>query len=319
VTSTTARSRGGPDVVVIGSYNASVTLEVERFPRPGETLVAERIDWGPGGKGANQAIGIRRLGVPTLLVASLGPDPLGAQARETLLAERLPAEGLLSGRSPTGLAMILVDATGENIITIAPGANAELDAKSTLDRFGPALQSCRAVVLQLECPLALAATMANWAHEAGKTVILNPAPARPLEPTLLSCVDVLTPNEGELQLLCDHLGLATTATRNETRAASLVELGVGNVVVTLGSRGALWASASGIEHFSSYPVDVVDTTGAGDAFTAGLVAGLVSEQTMRDAIDQGCRAGAFCVTRRGVIDGLARPEDLRALDCAARP
>jgi len=302
----------GADVVVVGSYNASATLEVPRFPRPGETLVAERLEWGPGGKGANQAIGIRRLGISTLFIVSLGSDSLGTQARETLLSEGLPAEGLLTGNGPTGFAMILVDATGENTIAIAPGANAELTASTILGRFEATLRSCQAVVLQLECTLELASGIASWAHQAGKTIILNPAPARPIEQSMLSQVDVLTPNEGELRLLCKSLGF-DTGPGTDVLAATLVEHGVGNVVVTLGRRGALWASPSGVEHFPAYSVDVLDTTGAGDAFTAGLVAALVSKQTMPAAIDQGCRAGSFCVTRRGVIDGLAGAEELSAL------
>lgn len=306
------------DVVVVGSYNASATLEVARFPGPGETLVAERLDWGPGGKGANQAVGIRRLGTSTLLVATLGPDPLGSQARERLIAEGLPAEGLLTGNNPTGLAMILVDRSGENTITIAPGANAELDAAATLERFSTSLRSCAAVVLQLECTVALASGIASWAHAAGKTVVLNPAPARPLERSMLAWIDVLTPNEGELRLLCESFGLDAHES-TEALAASLVAMGVGHVVVTLGRAGALWASGTGVERFPAYPVDAVDTTGAGDAFTAGLVAGIISQKTMHSAIDQGCRAGAYCVTRRGVIDGLPRPEDLQVLDRVDTP
>lgn len=306
------------DVVVVGSYNASATLEVARFPGPGETLVAERLDWGPGGKGANQAVGICRLGISTLLVATLGSDPLGTQARARLIAEGLPAEGLLTGNNPTGLAMILVDPTGENTITIAPGANAELDAAGTLERFSTSLRSCKAVVLQLECSVALASGIASWARAAGKTVVLNPAPARPLERSMLEWIDVLTPNEGELRLLCEGLGLDAHE-RTEALAASLVAMGVGHVVVTLGRAGALWVSGAGIERFPAYHADAVDTTGAGDAFTAGLVAGITSQKPMRSAIDQGCRAGAYCVTRRGVIDGLPRPEDLRSLDRVDAP
>ena len=295
-------------VLVVGSYNAGLTVFTDRLPRPGETIGDARFDSGPGGKGANQAVGLRRLGVDAAFIARLGADPFGEQGRDVLLEEGLPAWGLLTGADPTGVAFIMVQDDGENSIVVAPGANAALtlgDVTELEDRIGAA----DVVVVQLECRAELAVDVARWARAAGRRCVLNPAPVRPLTAEELACFDVITPNETELAGLTEALGLEASA--SEAQAVALVDLGVDDVIVTLGESGALWASVSGTRRFASYPVEVRDTTGAGDAFNAGLVAGLAGGATMPEAIDLGCRAGAYCVTRAGVIDGLATR---RALD-----
>lgn len=300
------------DLVVVGSYNASLTVHSAQLPAPGETVVGGRLDQGPGGKGANQAIGARRLGTDVLFVTRLGADAFGDEARSVLLAEGLPERGITTDdRTPTGVALILVDASGQNAISVAPGANLNLTGPGVLGSFGDDLSSCRYLLLQLECSAELAVDLAAWAHASGTRAILNPAPARQLPPDALASFDIVTPNEGELRTLAASLGLADAAT--DVLAQKLLDYGIPDVVITLGERGALWASAAGLRYFDTYPVRAVDTTGAGDAFNAGLVAALVRGEPMESAIDQGCRAGAFCVTRNGVIDGLGRPSDLAML------
>jgi len=300
------------DLVVVGSYNASMTVYSARLPAPGETVVGSHFDRGPGGKGANQAIGARRLGTDVLFITRLGADAFGDEARSILLAEGLPEHGITTdAQSPTGIALVLVDDSGQNAIAVAPGANLELSAPEVLASFGEDLRSCQCLLMQLECRAELAAGLASWAREAGCVSILNPAPARPLPKDALASFDIITPNEGELQTLGASLGLAAGAT--DVVARQLLDCGVRDVVVTLGERGALWASAAGVQYFDAYPVRAVDTTGAGDAFNAGLAAALVRGEPMESAIVQGCRAGAFCVTRNGVIDGLGSPSDLAEL------
>jgi ribokinase len=300
------------DLVVVGSYNAGLSVHSAQLPAPGETVVGGRFEQGPGGKGANQAIGARRLGTDVLFVTRIGADAFGDEARAVLLAEGLPERGITTDeRSPTGVALILVDASGQNAISVAPGANLELSGPGVLDSFGADLSSCRYLLLQLECPAQLAVDLASWAGDSPVRAILNPAPARPLPPDALASFDIITPNEGELRTLAASLGLADAATA--TAAQRLLDYGIPDVVVTLGERGALWASAAGLRYFDAYPVRAVDTTGAGDAFNAGLVAALVRGEPMESAIDYGCRAGAFCVTRNGVIDGLGHPPDLAML------
>jgi ribokinase len=300
------------DLVVVGSYNAGLSVQSDKLPAPGETVVGGRLDNGPGGKGANQAIGARRLGTDVLFVTRIGSDAFGDEARSVLLAEGLPGRGILTDdASPTGVALILVDAAGQNAISVAPGANLNLSAPDVTAAFGADLSRCRYLLLQLECRAELAVGLASQARESGYRAILNPAPARPLPPDALASFDIITPNAGELRTIAASLGLADAAT--DAAAQRLLDYGISDVVVTLGEGGALWASAAGLRHFDAYPVQAVDTTGAGDAFNAGLAAALVRGEPMASAIDYGCRAGAFCVTRPGVIDGLGYPPDLARL------
>ncbi len=302
------RSRRTASVVVAGSYNAGLTVYGDRLPVAGETVLGRRFEVGPGGKGANQAIGIARLGVDVAFATKIGDDTFGNQARATLLSEGLPPHGIMAGSGPTGVAVILVDTSGNNAISVVPGANLELTSSDVIRALGDELEECSYIVCQLECSLELALGLADWAHKRGIGVVLNPAPFRPIDRGDLRLFDVLTPNEVELASLARHLGIEKGSI--ETQALALLDCGVGTVVATLGPKGVLRASTDGLESFSAYPVEALDTTGAGDAFTAGLVTALAQGTSMDEAIDAGCRAGAFCVTRRGVIDGLATPEEL---------
>jgi ribokinase len=294
-------------VLVAGSYNAGLTVYGPRLPRPGETVVGDGFDSGPGGKGANQAIGARRLGADVTFVTKLGDDLFGRQARAVLAAEGLPEWGVLTGQAPTGVAFILVDAAAENMIAIAPGANLELAPADVL-ALDERVRDAGIVLVQLECETSLAVVVAAWARETGKRAILNPAPARELSISELKAFEIITPNETELRALADAAG--TGGDGPAEQAVALAHAGVPNVIVTLGKDGALWAGPDGVRTFPAPAVQAVDTTGAGDAFNAGLAAALAGGQALPDAIEYGCRAGAFCVTRRGVIDGLAYRADL---------
>jgi ribokinase len=298
-------------VLVAGSYNAGLTVYSDHLPAPGETVLGHRFEAGPGGKGANQAIGMARLGCSVTFATKVGDDLFGAEARQILVAEGIPAHGILVGHQPTGVALILVDSTGGNAISVAPGSNLELTADEVVASLGPEFNECGYVVCQLECRLELAVGLATRARRLGKRVVLNPAPAQPLRPDDLPLFDVLTPNEVELAYLAAALGVKSDSV--EVQAKALVDCGVGTVVATLGGKGAVRVSGAGVETFRAYPVAPVDTTGAGDAFTAGFVAALARGEDVDDAVDEGCRAGAFCVTRRGVIDGLGTCESLDAI------
>lgn len=305
------------DVLVVGSYNAGLTVYASRLPRPGETVGDARFDWGPGGKGANQAIALRRLGIDTCFVTKLGRDVFGDHGREVLLAEGLPASGILRSAEPTGVAFIVVQPGGENSIVVAPGANLELGLDDVLALAG-GLGACRFVLLQLECRAELAVDVARLARSLGRHVVLNPAPARALPSEALGYFDILTPNETELALLSRSVGGPEGGTV-ESQALALLAKGAHDVVVTLGPRGALWASAAGFQSFGAYPAEVRDTTGAGDAFSAALVAALSRGASLPDAIDFACRAGAYCVSQEGVIDGLATWGALASMHRAPGP
>jgi ribokinase len=299
------------DVLVVGAYNAGFTIYMSRLPVLGETVGDGRFDWGPGGKGANQAVALKRLGVDTCFVTKLGGDLFGDHGKRILIDEGLPPQAILTGRAPTGVAFIMVQEDGENAIVVAPGANLELGVDDLLALDDEAA-SCRFVLVQLECRAQLAVDVARWARAGGRRCVLNPAPARHLSVEDVMSFDVLTPNETELETLARTLQVGGETL--ESQAAALVALGVHDVVVTLGDRGVLWASSAGLQKFDAYPVKVRDTTGAGDAFNAGLVAGLANGASMPDAIDLGCRAGAYAVTREGVIDGLATREQLAQME-----
>ncbi len=303
-------------VLVAGSYNAALTVYSDRLPAPGETVLGHRFEAGPGGKGANQAIGLARLGCPVAFATKVGDDVFGTEARRILLAEGLSSRGILTCKQPTGVALILVDSAGGNVISVAPGSNLELTADEVVASLGPEFDECGYVVCQLECRLELAVGLAAVARGLGKQVVLNPAPAQPLGPDQLPLFDVLTPNEVELAHLAAALGVKSESI--EVQARALVDYGVGAVVATLGDKGALRVSEGSVAAFPAYTVAPVDATGAGDAFTAGFVAALARGEELDDAIDDGCRAGAFCVTRRGVIDGLGTREELDAIPARSR-
>lgn len=303
-------------VVVAGSYNAGLTAYSERLPTPGETVLGHRFDLGPGGKGANQAIGIARLGVDVVFATKLGNDVFGAQARSILLDEGLPSHGILTGTEQTGMALILVDRAGRNAISVVPGVNLKLTSAEVIGSLDTELRRCGLILCQLECPTELAVGLARWGRDHGKTTVLNPAPARVLAAEDLQLFDVLTPNESELAAIARGLGQQSESI--EVQAKTLLDCGASTIVATLGEQGAMRVSSDGMEHFPAYPVEAVDTTGAGDAFTAALVAALAHGVQLDDAIDNACRAGAFCVTWRGVIDGLATSDQLKSFAPPAR-
>jgi ribokinase len=205
------------------------------------------------------------------------------------------------------VALIFVDDSGRNMISVTPGASADLLPADVAELgMGPG----DILLAQLEIPVATVAVAARHAKQAGAIVVLNPAPAAPLPPELLELVDIATPNETELSILT---GLPTATTSDVVAAAErLVSLGVGEVVATVGSKGAIHVNRTGSTSYPSLLVDAIDSTGAGDAFNAGLVVGLSRGFELGAAVELGCQAGAYCVTKLGVLDGLATMAELEA-------
>lgn len=294
-------------LVVVGSYNAAMTVYSPELPQRGETVLGNDVDIGPGGKGANQAISARRLGANVTFVVKLGSDTFGTEARELFRTEGLDGRGILSADTHTGIALILVDRNGDNMISVAPGANEFLTADD-LDSIPGLFEGASHLVCQLECPYTLFVGAATRARAAGIVTVLNPAPAAKLPETTYQLVDVLTPNESELATLTS-MELSTDPDI-ENAGRRLLSYGVGCVVATLGHRGVAWITREACHWFPAYGVTPQDTTGAGDAFSGALVAALASDQPMEQAIDLGMRAGAFCTTRRGVIAGLPHLTEL---------
>jgi len=251
----------------------------------------------PGGKGANQAVAIAKLGAQCVFVARLGDDVFGRKSLENLQKEKVDTRYvMLTPDAPSGVALLTVDEAGNNAIVVAPGANARL-VPEDIDRAQPEINSAQAVVAQLEIPLATVQCVAELAHRAGVPFVLNPAPAQKLSPALLALVTVLTPNETEAQILT---GIKVVDPPSASQAADrLLSTGVKAVIVTRGSKGFLLAQGRQREHIAAERVNVVDTTAAGDAFTGSLAVGLARGQSLREAALFANRAAALCVTKMG--------------------
>ena len=283
-----------PSIAVLGSFNMDLVVAAERLPEPGRTVLGRSFHRGPGGKGSNQAIAARRLGAEVSFIGAVGDDEFGAAARRLLAAEGVDISGLASVDRPTGVALIVVDDRGENQIAVAPGAN-EAVTSALVEEQAPAIAGADVLLAQLETPLDAFLAAAAAARAGGTTVILNPAPAAPLPDRVWSAVDVLTPNQHEMSGLFGG---------GEPGRISGPE-----VIMTKGAEGAVWYRGGIARSYPAAPADAVDTTGAGDAFNAGLAVGM-AEQGIEAGIVLGLRAGAFAVTRIGVLDGLAARAEL---------
>jgi ribokinase len=296
-------------IAVVGSYATGLTMKVERIPCAGETLLGTgyRVDF--GGKGSNQAVGCARLGAHVDFVAKIGKDSFGEMALGLYRDEGIGIANVTqSADAPTGVGFIVVEAaTGQNCIVLDPGAN-ELLTPADVSAATLALQSAAVVLTQLEIPVEAAEAALSLGRMAGAVTILNPAPVRPLPASLLELVDVLTPNETEARVLA---GLtATSSVDPQTVAQQLIRQGVKQVVMTLGERGALLVNGASCTHIPAISVQAVDTTGAGDAFNAGLATALAQGASLADAVQFAVITGAMAVTRDGVIQSLPRHQEV---------
>ncbi|GAB1618117.1 ribokinase [Pseudomonas sp. NGC7] len=285
-------------VVVVGSLNMDLVARAQRLPRAGETLPGEAFFTAPGGKGANQAVAVARLGGGVAMVGNVGDDAYGQQLRKALEREGVDCQAVsvCQGVS-SGVALITVDAASQNCIVIIPGGNGLLTPQS-VQRFDTLLQAADVIICQLEVPAETVAWALARGHELGKRVILNPAPATgPLPSTWFGHIDYLTPNESEAEALT---GITVTDQGSALRAGErLLQLGAGKVIITLGAQGALLVTAQGHQHFPAPVVQPVDTTAAGDTFVGGFAAALVRGLEEGEAIAFGQRAAALSVTRVG--------------------
>jgi ribokinase len=295
-------------VVVLGSSNLDFTVIAAHLPVPGETVLGHTFVTGPGGKGSNQAIGARRLGAEVTFVTKVGNDRSGAELRAVFEREHLPAAGVLTASGkPTGVALIVVDDGGRNMIAVAPGANATLSPADVAAVPG-LFDGASHLLCQLESPLETVLAAATAARAGGAAVVLDPAPARDLPDGIYPLIDVVTPNETELAALTTMP--VDTEAAVETAARRLLGRGVGTVVATLGNRGCMAIRPGGTVRVPARAVQAVDTTGCGDAFDAALVTALAAGLDLPDALQLATRAGAFCATRRGVLEGLPSRSDL---------
>ena len=297
-------------LVVLGSVNADHVLQVPSYPRPGETLHGRNYQVIPGGKGANQAVAAARLNADTGFIACVGDDAFGINIRESFKLDGINISGVkMQPNCPTGIAMIQVSDSGENSICISAEANAKLTAQvieSDLANIGAASY----LLMQLETPIDGIIKAAQFAKENRTNVILNPAPARELPDTLLACVDVITPNETEAQVLT---GITVDDDQSAQLAANeLHKKGIEIVLITLGAKG-VWLSQNGRGVLiPGFKVDATDTTAAGDTFNGALVTGLLEDMPLESAIKFAHAAAAISVTRFGAQTSIPTRKEVDA-------
>jgi ribokinase len=289
-------------IVVVGSYATGLTMRVDRLPSPGETLLGKgyRVDF--GGKGSNQAVACARLGSRVSFIAKIGLDNFGEMALGLHREEKVDVGSVIQvPDKPTGVGFIIVDAKGNNCITVDPAANDLLTAQEVSRCLG-GLTSETVVLTQLEIPAEAAGTAMARGREKGAVTILNPAPARILPASVVQSVDILTPNQSEAKVLTGRSPDA--AVEPETVARELISRGVKRVVMTLGEKGALVLTAHSASYIPAIKVSAQDTTGAGDAFNAGLAVALSRGENLEDAVHFAVVTGGLAVTREGVIPSL---------------
>ncbi|MGV3586429.1 MAG: ribokinase [Adhaeribacter sp.] len=299
------------EILVVGSSNTDMVIKADKLPAPGETILGGTFFMNPGGKGANQAVAAARLGGNVTFVAKVGNDIFGQQALEQFQQEGINTTYITAdAEQPSGVALINVNAKGENCIAVAPGANGQLKPND----LAAVLESVAAdtiVLLQLEIPLSTVEYVIRKSHEKNLRVILNPAPAQILPPALLPLLYLITPNETEAEILT---GIRVTDTATAQKAATkLQSLGVANIIITLGAKGAWLHTSSWSGLIPAPQVSATDTTAAGDCFNGALAVALAENLSLEEAVAFACKAAAVSVTRLGAQASLPKREEVETL------
>lgn len=286
-----------PKILVVGSSNTDMVIKTSHLPRPGETVIGGTFFMNPGGKGANQAVAIARLGGQVSFICKTGSDIFGHQSQQLFEEEGIDTSYIFSdNKNPSGVALITVDDQAENCIVVASGANANL-TPADLSTVADVVKQSDMILMQLEIPMETVAYVAGIASAAHKKVILNPAPAQPLSKDLLKSLWLITPNETEAEMIS---GIRITSRASAEEAArKIVELGVDQVIITLGSKGALALFDNEVVMIPAYKVEAVDTTAAGDIFNGAVTLALSEGRTLPEAVRFACKAAAISVTRSG--------------------
>jgi ribokinase len=297
-----------PKILVVGSLNADLVVRTPRFPQPGETIRGEDLQIIPGGKGANQAVAAARQGASVAMVGRVGNDSFGPALIRNLEQNHVNADHVQTeAQSATGTAIIVVDSKGQNSIVLSPGGNGRV---APGDVRAVPFEEYELLLLQLEIPVESVAAAARQAKERGLRVLLNPAPALALPEELIALSDFLVPNESELSLLTGQP--ITDVASAEGGAKTLLERGAQTVIVTLGAKGALIVNQEITKHMPSFPVEVVDTTAAGDAFIGGFASALLQGKLLEEAVRYGCASGALAATKFGAQPSLPSREEVES-------
>jgi ribokinase len=309
---------GKKPIVVVGSINIDLVARAERIPALGETILGLDFQTHPGGKGANQAVAVARLSYPVVMIGKLGSDSFGAQLRSHLRSPGVDIRGVGATPGSSGVAMIVVSTRGENTIVVTPGANAMLTPED-LDAHLDLIRAAGIVLTQLEIPISTVEHLASICQREGVPLIVDPAPAQALPASVLRSVQWFTPNVTEAafylraaQHNCDNLSYSEIA-------AALLHSGVSGAILKLGADGAHIASSRGLddqgldEHVRAFPVQVVDTTAAGDAFNGAFATALMSGQSPLESAHFAAAAAAISVTRNGAQSSMPTLEEVEHL------
>lgn len=291
------------DVVVVGSLNMDTVASLEKLPKPGETVHGLDLQKFPGGKGANQATALARLGNKVRLVGMVGQDEDGRILRERLIAEGVDASCVvLNENKRTGSALIVVDQGGNNEIIVFGGANSEVNIQF-IDQHREAFAGAKFLLMQFEIPLETVAFLIDLAYENQLPVVINPSPFYPIKERFFHKIDTLVLNETEASSL---LGLSISSVTQALKAAeSIHHMGIRQIVLTLGGQGAVICDQTGpAEHLPAFPVQPVDTTASGDAFLGGMLHGLLEGKNLKDAVKFANAVGALTVTKMGAQSSL---------------
>jgi len=298
-----------PRIVVVGSSNMDLVVKAPRIPVAGETILGGDFIMTPGGKGANQAVAAAKLGAEVYFVAKLGNDIFGEQSLANFAKESIRTEYITqTNEAPSGVALITVDQTGENVIVVAPGANGTLSPED-VEKAQSVVASSGALVAQLEVPLETVEFAARLAKHSGVPFVLDPAPAQELSPELVKRVGVLTPNETEAQILTGIEVVDEDSAR--LAAKQLLACRAEAVVLTMGAEGFLLSDHNTMEFVPAMKVDAVDTTAAGDAFTGALAVGLAQGKPLRDAALFANHVAALSVMKIGAQSSMPTAEQVK--------
>jgi ribokinase len=307
-------------VVVVGSVNLDLVATSPRVPAPGETLTGQEFSTFNGGKGANQAVGVARLGYPVSMVAKVGDDAFGGQLKRALREPGVDVRAVATAKGSSGVALINIGADGQNSIVVVPGANGQVRS-GDIRKNAALLRRAGIILAQLEIPLEALVTLGTFAHKHKIPFMLDPAPARELPASLLQCVTWITPNESETRILCGLGAKERVTPATALRCAELLlARGPQNVIIKMGAQGAFLATEDGGRQMArSFPVTAVDTTAAGDAFNAGFAVSLLEGKSAPEAARYAAAVAAISVTRKGAQPSMPTAREVKAfLQAAAK-
>ncbi|PTM59806.1 ribokinase [Desmospora activa] len=296
-------------VLVIGSFMMDLVALTPRIPEDGETVIGTSFGRFPGGKGANQAVTAARLGAPVTMVGKLGADDFGDEFLHTLNAESINTSYILRDQlHPTGVGSIYIDEHGNNRIIVIPGSNLQFTPQE-VDNVKEVIREAGVLILQLEMNILTVKRAAELAHGFNVPVILNPAPAQELDDELYKKITYLTPNQKEAQFLS---GIEVHDQNSAQKAAEiLLDKGVQNIILTLADQGALIANKHKMIHIPGFPVEPIDTVGAGDSFNGALAFGIVHAMDLEETVEMANAVGALTVTKKGAIPSLPYYKDVQ--------